>query len=468
MANISSINGNPILALSDPLGYRITNGSNKIVMHEGKYATYGGTPNMVQLANVNGYTAFEIDVENLRKRRILVTVYTQSSTYNLGFVVADEDGVRVASVTGGAGNTNSWTYTLPTNASTLYVNSYNGKTVIVKYAEDLIDAVILSQYGPIFTYDAIAKELVISNRIGGSVRTFYVWHDIGGRKEYLTVSSEVSQTIENIYSGLLYYDADSNTFRHNATWRSNRQNAPATTFLVAEFVNGRIVSDSEFAMSGSKDRFQGKKLYCYGDSLTWYDGNEATWGPHEGEVINGYESYIRAYLNMTVVNRGYSGETTPQIISNLTSHDITDADMLSIMGGNNDDRLSVPIGSILPYGSEFNENTVIGALQKGIEYVLANNPTCKLFLMTEPLGWTGRSGELIRVDDDYPTAYRNVAAYYGLPLLDLRITSGVNEATRNTMYLDPPDTENTTYMYHPSNDGWRVISERIVAFIKNL
>lgn len=464
---ILSINGEPIEVPSDHVASKILVGIDSIVSHSGKYVTYGSS-NIATLVDLSGYTVYVLDVENLRKSRILVEAYVNSTTYKLAFMVTDADDVRIASSTGSTIGIGSWTYTVPDNAKWLYLNSYGDKLARVYVEKDLIDATIYSQYGPIFTYDAIAKKLTVSNRFEGTVRPFYVGHSVCGRMDYLTISAETSQTIDNIYNGLLYYDADLNQFRHNATWRSNKNNAPATTYLIAEFVNGRIVSDSEFVMAGDKDRFQGKKLYCYGDSLTWYDGNQATWGPHQGDTIVGYESYLRAYLSMTVVNRGYSGKTTPQIISNLLSHDIDDADMLSIMGGDNDDRLSVSIGSLLPSGSEFDETTVIGALQSGIEYVLTNNPTCKLFLMTEPLGWTGRSGELIRVDDDYPNAYRRVAEYYGLPLLDLRNTSGVNELTRNSMYLDPPDTENVTYMYHPSSEGWAVISERILSFVKGL
>lgn len=207
-----------------------------------------------------------------------------------------------------------------------------------------------------------------------------------------------------------------------------------------------------------------KTMLCYGDSLTWYDGHEFTWGPHTGEMCVGFESYVRQYLRLSVLNVGVSGQTTPQICARLVSDQSPlTAEYITIMGGDNDDRLGISAGTVLPPGSAFSTSTVAGALQHAIEVVLAGNPDARIILMTEPIGWTYRNGSMERVDDVYPQTYRNVAALYGLPLIDLWALSGINELNRDDWMIDPTvEAGNTSYIYHPYNNAWERIGKLIV------
>jgi len=211
-----------------------------------------------------------------------------------------------------------------------------------------------------------------------------------------------------------------------------------------------------------------KNFVCYGDSLTWYDGHAFTWGEHQGETCIGFESYIRNDLQArAVANRGESGKTTPQICGKiLTATDLSDYDVMTIMGGDNDDRLEVSTGTVQPIGGSFDTSTVCGALQSAIEYALGQNPNLRIILMTEPMGWTYQDGAMDRVSELVPNAYKNVAKQYGLPLIDLWGESGINELTRETFYADPAPSGNQLYMYHPNNKGWIRCSKIIVKKIK--
>ena len=209
-----------------------------------------------------------------------------------------------------------------------------------------------------------------------------------------------------------------------------------------------------------------KKVVTYGDSLTWYDGNAFTWGKLQGAYCYGYQFYLREVLGMLTTNRGASGETSPQICARIKqASDLDEYDYLIMMSGDNDDRLGVSIGTLQPIGGTFDTSTLIGALQSAIEYALSENPKLRIILMTQPMGWTYESNALDRVSVLIPTAYKNVAEQYGLPLINLYMESGINELTRNTLYLDPPDTENNLYMYHPNNDGWKRLSRIICSQI---
>ena len=210
---------------------------------------------------------------------------------------------------------------------------------------------------------------------------------------------------------------------------------------------------------------------CYGDSLTWYDGHAFKWGENQGETCVGFETYLQKNLGFITINEGISGQTTPQICERVSCDSATIyADIITIMGGDNDDRLSISVGTLLPAGSMFDTTTVYGSLQNAIETLLDKNPTVKIILMTEPMGWTYRDNKMMCVDDVYPEAYRRVAALYGLPLIDNWKYSGINEATRNIYYVDPSDETNTLYMYHPNNIGWECISmyicQEIVRYVE--
>lgn len=210
---------------------------------------------------------------------------------------------------------------------------------------------------------------------------------------------------------------------------------------------------------------ENKKAVCYGDSLTWYDGNAFSWGDLEGTFCYGYQYYLREKLKMITENRGVSGRTTPQICASiLEAVDLNDYNYLIIMGGDNDDRLSTPIGEISSVGSQYDTTTLIGSLQTAIEYALSESPQLKVILMSEPIGWVYRNGNLVRVSESIPTAYKTTAQLYGIPYIDLYHESGINELTRSTYYLDPA-TNNEDYMLHPNNLGWERIGKIVCDFM---
>ena len=286
--------------------------------------------------------------------------------------------------------------------------------------------------------------------------------------EYAMLASVTSPTSINA----VIYDSDKVKLASNYTI-----NGVATRFTIPP--NGAYVRLNGLLANISKQGFflvpynlenvcAGKRCICYGDSLTEYDGNQFTSGVHQGETCVGFESYMRKDLKMSwVFNRGGSGMTTPEFIGRLLSEvsNVADYDYMTIMGGDNDDRLDVSVGEIAPIGSTFDDTTVIGALQKGIEQSLAVNPSLRIVMMTEPIGWTGRNvggvDTLVRVQEKYPQAYRDVAAFYGIPLIDLWNESGINELNRNYFYADVSDDTNVLYMYHPYNTGWKRISQLI-------
>ena len=304
---------------------------------------------------------------------------------------------------------------------------------------------------PIFTLDLINNKLYVDVQ-GQQALVVY-------NGTYYTLPVGTHQELDLPIHGLVLFNYVTKQFEvtSNYTYYSLNKGIPV---LIRYYRNVYSIADYEVPYKGTAF----KNIVCYGDSLTWYNGQDFTWGPHEGERCIGFESYVLNYLNCRdVTNRGVSGETTPQICTRIrNATDYANCDVITIMGGDNDDRLQVNVGTLQPVGGTFDTSTVYGALQSAIEYVYNNvSKTIRIILMTEPMGWTYRNGTMKRVSELYPNAYRNVAKQYGLPLIDLWNESGINELNRTTYYADPAPEDNNLYMYHPNNEGWKRLSQLI-------
>lgn len=228
----------------------------------------------------------------------------------------------------------------------------------------------------------------------------------------------------------------------------------------------------------------GKKCVCFGDSITWYDGRQYNWGKEEGQVAKGYETYLRGE-GMLVQNEGFSGANILEILSRIRQTDVTGYDFVTITSGANDSRYQLSVGALVEDGNVFDETTFIGALQAAIVYVLTNNPTAKILLMTPIKGWiyypegyinTARplvSGDGI-VEKKYADAIKAVAAFYSLPVCDWYNEAGVNLLTRSWFINDPdPDPEatpnpNDLYSLHPTAAGYKRMADVLIPVLRNM
>lgn len=242
-------------------------------------------------------------------------------------------------------------------------------------------------------------------------------------------------------------------------------------FAPIGFIYGPHVSLSvPFAVLAGEGSQCGKTALTYGDSLTWYDGHAFTWGPHQGEICRGFQTYLANILGIACTNRGASGSTTPQIVADILNDAsrIASVDYVILMPSiMNDDRLSVSPGTVQNIGGTFDAATTAGALQTAIEYIYSVQPGVRIVMIVEPMGFTYRDGAPHLCNEQLPATIRSVAALYGIPCIDLWAKSGINALTRNTYYADPPfESGNTDYMYHPNNLGWEKLSRLICAEIK--
>ena len=330
-----------------------------------------------------------------------------------------------------------------------------GKTVHTSISGTFDNAFIVSD-NPILLYDYANSKLKVNINSGT-----YLWQ----WKGYIQLTEESYDLVispENI--NCIWFNLATKKFTVTNNFRSYAYNVE---YVSIGFIWGSNVFLSIPCVVENGNRHaNGKKVITYGDSLTWYDGNEFTWGEHQGEICHGYQTYLKYVLGMEVTNRGASGYTTPQIVANRILADasaIRNMDYAIIMPSiMNDDRLDVSPGTPHPIGGTFDDTTTAGALQKAIEYIYSVKPDIRIVVIVEPMGFTYRDNAPKLTNELLPIAIRNVAKLYGIPCIDLWAKSGINALTRNTYFADPTfESGNQLYMYHPNNFGWEVISRII-------
>lgn len=311
----------------------------------------------------------------------------------------------------------------------------------------------VTSWFPIFEYDMTNNVL--------HIRTMSYPAVIFDKGSAYTIPSNYEQDIEFATpNAFIYYDPKNEVFGTTQGIGTIIDNG----YIYIAFKGYSYVeSNFPYSILTNEKSLAKKSIMTWGDSLTYYDGQEYSWGEHEGEICIGYQSYMKNYLGLVVTQLGMSGKTTPEICNAIMNNslDFTAYDYMTIMSGDNDDRLSVPIGTLLPVGSQFDVTTVIGALQGAVEYSLTQNPKLRIIIMSEPMGWTYVNGAMKRVSSLIPNALKQVAEQYGLPFVDLWSESGINEMNRVAFYADPAPSDNHMYMYHPNNDGWKLISKVI-------
>ena len=255
------------------------------------------------------------------------------------------------------------------------------------------------------------------------------------------------------------------------TWKSN----PGSEYVLLNgqgFTAGFKDTSNNFYISKTNK----KRLYTYGDSITWYDGNPYNWGKENGVTARGYQSYLREEFWLSITNRGISGARMMQIGSRILADDLSNIDYVSITSGANDERYNTPLGGIAPIGSSFDTSTFYGMLQKSIEHILSMNDECKIILITPIRGWIYAPDgyEYEREEDGEITskwadAFKEVGKLYSLPVCDWYYNSGINLLTRNVYINDPePEDGNTLYSLHPSTKGYERMAELLKETFRNI
>lgn len=222
-----------------------------------------------------------------------------------------------------------------------------------------------------------------------------------------------------------------------------------------------------------------KKIVCFGDSITWYDGHTYTWGKEAGKIAVGYESYLRE-AGAIVQNEGISNATILDIYRHVLKTSFDTCDYILLSSGANDSRYNIPTGKIMPIGSIYDTNTFAGCLQSCIEHFHRNAPKTSVILMTPLKGWIYAPGgyEYHRnldgeVEERFAEVIIRAGSFYNCSVCNWFYDIDLSEQNRLEMINDPePDLSkainpNPLYSLHPSTKGYRIMSEMLLKTIAN-
>ena len=223
-----------------------------------------------------------------------------------------------------------------------------------------------------------------------------------------------------------------------------------------------IVNWSQYLTS----RFFEKTIVFFGDSRTWYDGQNyisSTKDEWKGKKCRGYQQEIINLLGISAINKGINGGTSIDICNSIRAYDFSNVDAVFLEGGVNDFIKSsqITIGSIQPIGDTFDTLTVYGAWQSAIEYIMTNYPYVKIYVDIPAIAWSGNNVFL------YETAKikGEIAELYNLPYLDLYKNGGFNVVNRDYYYVD--NVSSTGWRLHFNDYGNSLLGVKIAEFINN-
>ena len=142
-----------------------------------------------------------------------------------------------------------------------------------------------------------------------------------------------------------------------------------------------------------------------------------------------------------------------------------DIDVIVVFGGTNDyGHGDAAMGTM----SDRTDDTFYGALHNLYTALINKFPSSTIVIMTpthrldENCVYNERGVRNVSNFEGYVNAITDVAAYYGLPVLDLYRTSGMNPENETIRQKYMPDG------LHPSDDGHRLIYERLKGFLTSL
>ncbi len=228
-----------------------------------------------------------------------------------------------------------------------------------------------------------------------------------------------------------------------------------------------------------------KKYVALGDSITW------GFTPRN---VEGTSTQLESYARLTAdniaeefVNAGINGSTLAALAVGTEERSPMvyrvdelpiDADLVTVMGGTNDYRQSIPLGTIY----DTTETTFYGALKILCEKLVLRYHTARantsivpatVVLFTPLKFLTGSHWVYDSVLQGWVNAVKEVGAYYSLPVLDLHNTSMANPHVGRTLQgTDPtsPDIYNPLIPdgVHPSALCHRMIAKITTGYLRKM
>lgn len=163
--------------------------------------------------------------------------------------------------------------------------------------------------------------------------------------------------------------------------------------------------------SATPNKWSGKRIFCFGDSIT----------------AGGYPNYIANVLGAFVTNKGSSGGTYSRDFDIIKQTDLTYANAITLMTGHNSGTGSITLETsglldltdITDYDSY--PANYYGGIGKIVEYIRATYPDIKIYLLG--LHYTKRG----TTSKDCQRALKEIGDYYSIPFIDVYANCGIGK-----------------------------------------
>lgn len=234
-------------------------------------------------------------------------------------------------------------------------------------------------------------------------------------------------------------------------------NSPSTTLSIADAVMN-IKEDSDEIKKKLTNWYYGKKMICYGDSIT----QGGMWRDVVKEKL-GFVALTNNGIGGTKIS--YGGEK--DMCSDSRLNDLpTDYDVIYVMGGTNDMGGNVPIGTSDYKDGGFDKTTFKGAIAYIITKLQELMPNTMIIFGTPCSGRGTTTGKnmteqvkntLNLSTEDYAKAMVEVCHEFSIPVIDVFGTCGINQFNRATYIQDS---------VHPNWEGHKLVAKAIVNGLK--
>lgn len=234
-------------------------------------------------------------------------------------------------------------------------------------------------------------------------------------------------------------------------------NSPSTTLSIADAVMN-IKEDSDEIKKKLTNWYYGKKMICYGDSIT----QGGMWRDVVKEKL-GFVALTNNGIGGTKIS--YGGEK--DMCSDSRLNDLpTDYDVIYVMGGTNDMGGNVPIGTSDYKDGGFDKTTFKGAIAYIITKLHELMPNTMIVFGTPCSGRGTTTGKnmteqvkntLNLSTEDYAKAMVEVCHEFSIPVIDVFGTCGINQFNRANYIQDS---------VHPNWEGHKLVARAIINGLK--
>lgn len=224
------------------------------------------------------------------------------------------------------------------------------------------------------------------------------------------------------------------------------------------------------------------KLASLGDSITY--GFIPRNSPEYPGQLESYACVAARLLDMDFFNAGINDSTLaagPGSFEPMCERFSTlpeDADIVTVMGGTNDIRQGIPLGTV----NDRSADTYCGALHRICEglyrnYLIGNGTETgkdkRIVLLTPVKLMDAATGELTYGLEAFADAVREIGAYYSFPVLDFYRLSYINPHICKTVqgWQDGYDAMYNPYISdgtHPTQEGALIMGRLLANFIRTL